>query len=89
MHKLSWEAHQNYVSNKVNQLIAFLNRNLPTDTSVGMNTVSYKQLVSYYQFWTSYCVTIWDLYYRNAENQTEILQNCAAHFVLKCSWKRH
>ena len=29
-HKLSWEAYQNYVSNKVNRLLAFLNRNLPT-----------------------------------------------------------
>ena len=31
-HKLTWEAHQNYLSNKVNWLLNFLDRNLPTCT---------------------------------------------------------
>ena len=39
-HKLSWEAHQNYISN---QLLAFLNRNLPTHNQ-HLRDYSYKQL---------------------------------------------
>ena len=28
-HKLSWHAHLDYICNKANHLLAFLNRNLP------------------------------------------------------------
>ena len=31
-YKLSWQAHQNYVSKNINRLLAFLSRNLPTDS---------------------------------------------------------
>ena len=66
---LSWEAHQNYVTNKVNRLLAFFNRNLPTHNQ-NLHEYSYKQLVLPV---LDYCATIWDLYYQNAEHRIEML----------------
>ena len=85
-HKLSWEVHQNYISSKVNWLLAFLNRNLPTDNQ-RLCEYSYKQLVLPV---LDYCATIWDPYYHNAVHRIEMLQNCVASFVLKrpC-WRRY
>ena len=84
-HKLSWEAHQNYVCNKVNQLLAFFNRNLPTHNQY-LREYSYKQLVLPV---LDYCATIWDPYYHNAVHRIEMLQNRAARFVLNRPWRRH
>ena len=84
-HKLSWEAHQNYVCNKVNRLLAFLNRNLPTYNQ-HLRENSYKQLVLPV---LDYCATIWDPHYHNAVHRIEMLQNRAAHFVLNRPWRKH
>ena len=84
-HELSWEAHQNYVSNKVNQLLAFLNRNPPTHNQ-HLREYSYKQLVLPV---LDYCATVWDPYYHNAVHRIEMLQNRAARFVLNHPWRRH
>ena len=43
-HKLSWEPHHNYISDKVNHLLAFFNRNLPR-ANHRLREYSYKQLV--------------------------------------------
>ena len=84
-HKLSWEAHQNYVSNKVNWLLAFLNRNLPTHNQY-LQEHSYKQLVLPV---LDYFATIWNPYYHNAVHRIEMLQNHAVRFVLNLPWRRH
>ena len=84
-HKLSWEAHQNYVCNKVNRLLAFLNRNLPTHNQ-HLREYSYKQLVLPV---LDYCATIWDPHYHNAVHRIEMLQNRAARFVLNRPWRKH
>ena len=84
-HKLSWEPHQNYISNKVNHLLAFLNRNLPR-ANQRLREYSYKQLV-----WPvlDYCATIWNPYYQNSIHRIEMLQNRAARFVFNRPWRRH
>ena len=61
-HKLSWERRQNYISNKVNCLLAFLNRNLPRANHC-LQEYSYKQLVLPV---LDYCATIWDPCYQNS-----------------------
>ena len=61
-HKLSWEAHQNYVSNKVNWLLAFLIRKLPKHNQ-HLQEYSYKRLIIPV---LDYCAIIWDPYYHNA-----------------------
>ena len=85
-HKLSWEPHQNYISNKVNRLLAFLNRNLPRANQC-LREYSYKQLVLPV---LDYCVTIWDPHYQNSIHRIEMLQNRAARFVVfNRPWRRH
>ena len=79
-YKLSWESHQHYISNKVNCLLAFLNRNLPRANHC-LREYSYKQLVLPV---LDYCATIWDPCYQNS---IEMLQNRAAHFVLNRPWR--
>ena len=54
-HKLSWEPHQNFISNKVNCLLAFLTETYLEPTNVCENIASYKQLVLPV---LDYCVTI-------------------------------
>ena len=84
-HKLSWEPHQNYISNKVNRLLAFLNRNLPRANQC-LREYSYKQLVLPV---LDYCATIWDPHYQNSIHRIEMLQNRAARFVFNRPWRRH
>ena len=84
-HKLSWEPHQNYISNKVNCLLAFLNRNIPR-ANQRLREYSYKQLVLPV---LDYYVTIWDPYYQNSIHRIEMLQNRAARFVFNRPWRRH
>ena len=84
-HKLSWEPHQNYISNKVNHLLAFLNRNLPRANQC-LREYSYKQLVLP---GLDYCATIWDPHYQNSIHRIEMLQNRAARFVFNRPWRRH
>ena len=84
-HKLSWEPHQNYISNKVNRLLAFLNRNLPR-ANQRLREYSYKQLVFTV---LDYCATIWDPCYQNSIHRIEILQNHVARFVFNRPWRRH
>ena len=84
-HKLSWHAHQNYVSNKANHLLAFLNRNLPL-CNQRLHEYSYRQLVLPV---LDYCATVWDPHYQNAVNQLEMIQHQAAHFVVNCPWTKY
>ena len=51
-----------YISNKVNRLLAFLNRNLPRANQC-LQEYSYKQLVLPV---LDYCATIWDPYYQKS-----------------------
>ena len=84
-HKLFWELHLNYFSNRVNQLLVFLNRNLITDNQ-HLCENSYKQLVLPV---LDYCAAIWDLYYHNTLHWNKKLHNRAACFVLNYPWRRH
>ena len=69
-----------YISNKINRLLAFLNRNLPR-ANHRLQECSYKQLVLPV---LDYCATIW---VPNSIHRIEMQQNRAAHFVLNCPWR--
>ena len=37
----------------------------------------------------SYCAMIWDSHHQNAINKIEMIQHCAARFVLNRPWQIH
>ena len=84
-HKLSWKPHIDYICNKANRTIGFLQRNL-WHCPRHLRELAYKQFVLPV---LEYCSPIWDPYHQTYINQVEMVQHRAARFVMGKPWRKN
>ena len=83
--KLSWTPHINSFCSKANQLLGFLRGTLH-HCPPHLKEHAYKKIVlSSIQ----YCSSIWNPHQHTLIHKLEMIQHCAAHFVLNRSWRRN
>ena len=82
---LSWTPHINSLCSKANCLLRFLRRTLHHCPS-NLKEHAYKQIVLPS---IEYCSSIWDPYQQSSIYKLEMIQHCAARFVLNKRWRRN
>jgi len=82
---LSWTPHVNSLCRKGNRLLGFLRRTLNHCPS-HLKEHAYKQIVLPS---VEYYCSIWDPYQQTSIHKLEMIQHCAARFVLNKPWRRN
>ena len=75
---LDWDTHINNVTNKANQILGFLRRNLKISSS----TIKEKAFKAFVRPLLEYASSVWDPYTQKTINKVEAVQRRAARFVL-------
>ena len=83
-HKMSWQPQVDYVCNKANPYSMLFVEKL-RGSSRTLQKASYLHFVLPI---LDYCCTIWDPYHQTSMHKLEMIQHCAAHFVLNKPWRR-
>ena len=87
--KLSLNPHIEQICDKANCFLGHLKRNLPINNSCqAIREHSYRKLILSILNYIL-CSNLGPLHHHNAINQIEMIQHCAAHFMLNHPWHRY